>query len=212
MAFRRVTLLLMRRIVGLLPFFLLASAQADRLITVPTARKISYGTVRYEFRREPTSDGQRENLLGIGVSPSFDLELRTFQDRGGNAEGTFDFSYNYIAAIPGFSPGISFGVQDVADKTLDGRRFFLAFTSRQPLSTLNGDYPADITLGVMGERSWTPYVGVSIPFSKEFHALAEHNGNRVSAGFEYRPFEWVNFRAQAMGNRMVLGVQLTTHF
>jgi hypothetical protein len=202
----------MRR-TAVLPIFLLAAlGHADRLIAVPTARKIPYGTVRYEFRGEPRQVGERENLLGLGIGTSFDMELRLDQEPGERSVGTFDFSYNYIAPLAGLVPGLSMGIQDAMDRTEDGRRFFGAATFRQPFSTLNGDFPADMTIGFFAAKHWSPFVGVLVPFSKEFHLLAEHNGNRIAAGFEYRPIPVLNLRFQVRGQRPLLSAQLTTRF
>jgi len=189
-----------------------AIGRADRLITIPTARKIPFETVRYEFRAEPPADGQTENLLGFGITNSFDGEIRTFQDRNGKAITTGDFSYNYISPIAGFTPGFSAGFQDVADQTSTGRRFFFAATFRQMLTTIDGDAPSDITIGLFGARHSTPFVGIQLPFSKDFHLLAEHDGSHISTGFEYRANSFLNLRAQVIGARTVLGLQLMKHF
>jgi hypothetical protein len=202
----------MRRAAVVLFCSLSVAAHADRLISVPTARKIPYGIVRYEFRAEPKDTGKREHLLGLGIGTSFDMELRLDQQPGEKADGTFDLAYNYIAPIQGLVPGLSMGVQDALDRTPEGRRFFGAATFRQPFSTMNGDFPADVTLGVMGEKRWTPYVGVLVPFSKEFHLLAEHDGERISAGLELRPIPEINLRFQVRGQRTLVSVQATTRF
>lgn len=202
----------MRLAASLAVLFLAAASQADRLITVPTARKIPIGTVRYEFRLDPASNGFRENLLGIGINTFMDMEIRN-ESGGGRPDAlTFDLSYNVIAPLPGLTPGLSFGVQDALDKTPDGRRFYGAFTSRETFTTANGDYPADITLGIIGGKVVTPFVGVLLPFSQEFHILAEHNGLRISAGAEYRVRPWLNLRAQVQGRIPQYGAQVTWKF
>ena len=198
--------------VGVTLTLLAAVAPADRLITIPTGRKLPYGTVRYEFRYQPFEGGTQENLLGLGISTAFDMEIRTDRGIGESTTGTFDIAYNLIAALPGLSPGISFGVQDALDHTPDGRRFFGVVTFREPFSTINGDFPADITVGVMGAKKVTPIVGVEVPFSKEVHLLVEHNGLRIASGMEFRPKPWLNLRAQIIGTRTELSAQVTTHF
>lgn len=193
-------------------FSIAAISLADRLITIPTGRKVPFGSVRYEVRFEPSRSGAQEQMMAVGVNSFVDMELRADRERGARDAGTFDLSYNYIAPIQGISPGISFGVQDAVDHSSDGRRFFGVITYREPYNTLDGEYPADITLGIFAGKHWSPFVGVSIPFSKAFHFLAEHNGNRVSAGFEFRPASWINLRSQEVGRHSEIGVQLTSHF
>jgi len=186
--------------------------QADRLITIPTGRKLAYGTVRYEFRLDPSGSGNPESLLGIGIGTSFDMELRTEDQPGQRTTGTFDLAYNFLGAVPGLLPGLSLGVQDALDQTRDGRRFFAATTFREPFETLNGEFPADITLGMFIAKKSTPFVGVEVPFSKEFHLLAEHNGIRIAAGAEYRPIPLINLRAQVIGQRSFVSVQVFSKF
>lgn len=200
----------MRRIAPLVFLALAASASADRLLTVPTARKIPYGTWRYEYRAEPDGSGQQENLLGIGIGTSFDMEVRSLRDRGwDDTKLTTDFSYNYIGALQGLVPGISVGVQDAANITPTGRRYFGALTFREPCATADGDYPLDLTLGLFAAGHFSPYVGLLLPFSKKIHLLAEHDGYRIAVGGEYRPYDWLNIRVQTFESRPLLSVQLT---
>ena len=202
----------MRPVAVLAMLGLAAVAAADRLITIPTGRKLPYGTVRYEFRSEGKQRGTREHLLAAGIGTSFELEARTSwldKDRGA---GTFDLAYNVISPIPDLSPGISFGVQDALDQTEDRRRFYTALTFRPYFITANGDVPGEVTLGIMQGEYTHPFVGVGIPFSREFRILAEHNGLRPAAGFEYRPKPNYAFRFQFRERQTLLSLQLTTKF
>ncbi len=202
----------MRRLAALSLLGLASLASADRVLTVPTARKLTYGTVRYEFRAEPKQRGAREHLLGVGIGPAYELELRTEWKNDRVSVGTFDFAYNLIAPIPELSPGISFGVQDALDQTFDGRRFYLATTFRPIFSTVNGDVPADVTLGLFQGRYTHPFVGVSLPFAREFRLLAEHNGFRPQAGFELRPRPNLGLRIAFRERQTLTSLQYSTRF
>lgn len=189
-----------------------AVAAADRLITIPTGRKLPFGTVRYEFRAEPKQRGAREHLLAAGIGTSFEIEARTSWLQDDRGTGTFDLAYNVIAPIPDLSPGISFGVQDAMDETEDRRRFYAAITFRPYFTTANGDTPGEVTLGVLQGEYTHPFVGVGIPFTREFRLLAEHNGLRPAAGFEYRPKPNLGFRIQFREHQTMASLQLTTKF
>jgi hypothetical protein len=191
---------------------LAALAPADRVITVPTARKIPAGTVRYEFRGQAVGSGVRENLLGIGLNQFYELEMRTSSLYGKEEKGTFDFSYNVVAPIPEISPGISFGVQDVLDETEDRRRYYGAITFRPIFSTVNGDVAGEVTLGIIQGEYTHPFVGAVVPFSREFRLLAEHNGFRPAAGFEVRPRADLGLRFQVREGRTLVGLQYTRKF
>ncbi len=182
----------------LLPTLLLSLtagiASADQLIDIPTARKIPFEDVRYEFRAAPVVSGDLAHFLGIGVGNSFELDLRDVVKSGMNPVGTFDFSYNYIASVPGISPGISLGVLDASNLTQDGRRFYAVTTFRNPMDDLPGNLYSDISVGIQTGSLTSPFIGISLPFSKSFYLIAEHNGFRLSSGVELRPAPHVAVR------------------
>lgn len=131
---------------------------------------------------------------------------------GEDAVQTFDLGYNFVAPIPGFTPGISFGIQDVMNKTDDGRRPYMAVTFRPTFMTINGDFPADITLGAYIAANRSVFVSGSLPFSKEFRFLFEHNGFRLASGFEVRPMPEFAIRLLYRGNDVLGGVMLSKGF
>jgi len=191
---------------------LAAFASADRLIDIPTARKIVYLDFRYEFRAQPFAGGAYEHYLGIGVGKAFELDLRNVVPMAGRPEGTFDFAYDYIAAIPGASPGISMGVQDAANVTQDGRRFYAVTTYREPLDVINGSVNTDVTIGVQTGSLTSPFVGFLLPFSKQFFLVGEDSGFRVSAGIELRPANNVSIRFVTRGSTTLLSLSASSRF
>ena len=167
-----------------------AVAQADRLIYIPTARKIPYRTFKYELRAEPRVQGEIEHYLGVGLTKFWELEVRSQNLGMPTAQTTFDLTYNYLAPLTNLTPGFAIGVQDILNKTSEGTRHFLAITFREGFQAINGEYPADLTIGVsMAQKRLYPIVGASIPFSEEVRLMAEHDGFRISAGFEIRPIK-----------------------
>ena len=191
---------------------LVALASADRLIDIPTARKIPFEDVRYEFRSEPFSAGSFEQYLGLGIGKSFELDLRGVEERGQKQVGTFDFAYDLIAALPGVSPGISFGVQDGADRTADGRRYYFATTYRELLQVIGGNEKSDVTLGVQTGKLTSPFVGFSLPLSKQVFFVGEHNGYRISAGLELRLTNRIAVRYYTRGQQMFLSLSASGRF
>src|SRR5688500_405803 len=96
---------------------LCAVASADRLIYIPTARKIPFRTFRYELRAEPRVQGEMEHYLGVGLTTSWELEVRSQNLGLPTAQTTFDLTYNYLSPLTNLTPGFSIGVQDVINKT-----------------------------------------------------------------------------------------------
>ena len=83
----------MRFSVALVAMATAAFASADRLIYIPTARKIPFGEVKLEYRAEPRVQGEVERYIGAGVTTSFELELHDVQSKGVNPIGSVDRKY-----------------------------------------------------------------------------------------------------------------------
>lgn len=181
-------------------------------MTIPTGRKIPYRVVKFEAVSEVSRGRAQEYRLGLGIGRSFDLEIRSEFFDGANDARTFDFSYNYIAPVPGFTPGISLGMLDALDNTEDRQRVYVALTFRPLLSTINGDFPGDLTIGVTGGFRTSLFVGLQLPFSREFSLLAEHNGYRLSSGFELRPVRQIGLRLMFRETDVLGSLQLTQRF
>jgi len=168
---------------------------------------------RYEYRAEPTVGGEIQNFLGLGIGKSFELDLRDFRPAGGQSVNTLDLSYNLISAFPGgVAPGVSFGVQDAANVTPDGRRFFAVTTFRNTMDEISGNVYADITLGFQVGSLTSPFVGVSVPFTSHLYLLAEDNGFRINAGLEFRPSSRMALRFIVREQRTLLSLSATSRF
>jgi hypothetical protein len=190
-----------------------SSALADDLIDIPTARKILFEDVRYEFRVDPDLRGSNQQFMGIGIGNSWELDLRDIHNPATAPVGTFDLAYNLLSAFPGgIAPGISFGVQDAANLTQDGRRFYAVTTLRNSMDELPGNVYCDVTLGFQIGSLTSPFVGVSMPFSKTLYLLAEDSGFRLSSGFEFRPIPRVSARIIFRANQTLLSLSATGKF
>lgn len=198
--------------VRFLPAFLVllvaGNAFAERELYIPTAKKLSAGTIKYELRYDPR-DRSSEQYLGFGATSFWEVEL---YDRD-NQNATFDLTYNLISPLTDLSPGIAFGFQDLLDQTDSGRRPFAVATFRQGFYAIGGEFPADFTLGLTYmNRRLTPLVGASIPFSEQVRLIAEHDGNGVAAGLEVHPIRPLGLTFIVRQNRGLLGFSYRAHF
>lgn len=186
---------------------------ADRLISIPTGSKIPYRVVRGEVMWEKSRSRSMESFLGIGIGKSFDMELRSERFNSDESIGSFDLAYNYIAPIQGFGPGLSLGVQDALNKTRDGRRMYFAATFLEGSnSDMIGDKPLTLTLGAYVGSINAAFVGVDLPFTNEVHMLAEHNGRRITFGFEVQPVRWGSIRLLFRERDTLLSAAITRRF
>ena len=152
-----------------------------------------------------------DTFIGFGLNEIFDCELRDSRLSGDNST-TFDASANLVAPILGVSPGISVGVVDALNRTSDGRRAYVAITFREYLETATNDYATETTIGMQYGSLTTPFVAMSIPVSKNFRFLAEHNGFRLTGGFEIKPFPSIGIKLLAQERGVLGSVSWTAKF
>lgn len=168
-------------------------AQADRLINVPVATKLLTGSVRYEETFGLSNRAvMRESLL-YAVDDTLEVEVRRFRSSGRD-DTTLDLYATILSPFKGYAPGFAVGVRDVLDATEDGRRMWVAVTFREPFQLGDLERGADITLGgFLGSRG-SALLGLSIPLGPDLRLLAEHDGLRLSAGFQYAPIRNLELR------------------
>jgi hypothetical protein len=203
-----VRVLLLLATLGLATF-----SSADRLITIPTGTKITLNTVKFEGLTEQSRSRTSRYWLGFGVTNAIDAQITGEKFELGKFKTSFDVAYNYIPPITGIGPGISFGVQDVLNETHDGRRYFLAITTKEGFAdSVNGSVPAEITIGGYFGSINSPFVGVMLPFTDKLRFLAEFNGRRITAGVDIRPTNDIGLRAVFDQRDVLVGAQITLRF
>ncbi len=184
-------------------------ARADRLITVPTARKLLDGSVRLEYLQQFGRDAS----IGYATAAfggAWEAEARYLHTDGRDDRGTLDLSYNIIAPLAGFSPGFAVGVQDIADETKAGTRAFLCGTIRNEFGA--GNAPFDVTVGLFAGRLVTPYVGTSVPLYAWASLLAEQDGRQGQLALEARPTRGLRLRLIARSGNVLGSVGYTVSF
>lgn len=202
------------RIIAVVAVLAVASiCHADRLIHIPVGKKVPNHVIRLEGGFAQDDAGDWRGYLDVGLSLYLDATLRTDDAFGSPKRETLDLSYNYIAPIPDASPGISVGIQDVANRTADGRHFYLASTFRVGLGG-NADTftPAEVTVGgSFGAKSFA-FVGVMLPLTPAFRIMAEHDGYRINSGVEFRPWGNLGLKYLFIDSRPQLSAQFQSRF
>jgi len=198
-----------RRTLPLLILALAASAQADRVITIPRGGKIPFGVVRGEYMFEPSQPGTSLSFLGFGVTTFVDAEIQTDELRGEKHFTTLNLDFNLNAPIAGIAPGISFGIFDAANVSPEGRRGYIAVSFQD---SGNGAANIEMTLGGFVGRESNAFVGVSLPASDQFRFLAEHDGEKLSAGAELKTTTGSYFRLVFRGPQTLLSVGASKKF
>ena len=194
---------------GILVFLLLCAsfAQADRLISVPTARKLLDGAYRLESLRRFGRGTEATDYFAAGLGPAWEAEARLFER---SDRATVDLGYNLLSPFPGLAPGFAFGLQDAFDETHSGRRLFLCGTIRNEFG--RGGEAFDVTVGLFAGRRVTPYVGASVPLRPGLRLLVEHDGYVGQAALEAIPFRGVRLRLVSKGGAALGSLGFTARF
>ncbi|MBN9502211.1 MAG: hypothetical protein BGO01_19205 [Armatimonadetes bacterium 55-13] len=203
----------MRSITSLALILVCGVASADRLITIPTGSKIRLNTVRVESLWEQSRSRTQKNYVGFGVTDGIDMEVFTEKYEGKNIRTSFDVSYNYIPPIVGIGPGISFGIKDFLNVSRDGRRMFLAITTKEGYAdSVTAQIPAEITIGGYFGSVNAPFIGAMLPFTDRVRFLAEFNGKHLEAGLDIRPLRNLGLRAIFDNKDVLVGAQFTFRY
>ena len=188
------------------------AAHADRLVNTPVARSLPVGTFRYETLYGSNQPGVREQFIAFSPVLGLEFEARNRERNNETGKFTFDAAFNLIAPVATFSPGISIGVLDALGETIDGRRTYLAITFRELLDVGERSIGGDVTFGYQTGRLNTVFVGVNLPLSTRTRFIAEHNGARITAGFELRLNRMIAFKLYSQESYVLSGISLSTKF
>jgi hypothetical protein len=163
---------------------LTALASADRILNLPIARTIGYRNVRYESFAYTNTVGNSDQFLAFSPLQSWEIEVRQQRRPLIGSRETFDFQRNLLPAFVGTSPGISVGLLDTMNNTLEGRRGFIALTFKELLEVSDSGEPGEITLGYQFGRRTSGYVGSTISISSRTRLFFEHNSLALTVGID----------------------------
>jgi len=187
-------------------------AFADKVIDVPTGRSLPKGTFQFYDMEATNQNGARDRYLAYAPIMGLEFGLRQRMRPNESGETTFDFAYNFLSPVSSVAPGISVGMLDVLDQTIDGQRTYLAITFRELLQVGERGANGEVTMGVQFGQLNTGFVGVSLPLSQNFRLLTEHNGNRISTGFELEMAKGIKARVVTQEGTLLMGLNLSRRF
>lgn len=190
-------------------FVVSACAHADRIINVPTARNLPLGTVKFEYLNLANGTPSTSRYLAFTPIKGVEFELHNHTGAGQNGNLTTNFGYNFIAPVSSVSPGISVGVMDALNETAFGSRGYFALSFRELLNVGETGAHGEVTLGIQFGRKNSGFVGASIPFSKSFRLLADHNGYVLAAGLELQVHDWIKLRALTQESALYFGLAVS---
>lgn len=185
-------------------------ACAERFLFTPTGGKYRADRVRFETLLERGSTGDRFSWAGVGIGQAFDLEITETRLRRGASYAGIDFGYNFALPFPDIAPGISFGVQDVANQTPAGRSLYGAVTWRyNQFDPWNSQTPLEFTLGGGTGRYRGIFLSTRLPLADVFRIVVEHDSREVAFGTEIIPFQGARALWMVRAQRAYLGLGLS---
>lgn len=175
-------------------------ARADRLIEIPTGKIVYPERLKLEVGFLAGSAPQERTLLHLRVGDLLEVQgARTGFERRLEVYG---LQYTVYPEIPGYAPGVAFGVSDVFDRTAQGRGYYLAISygiaalGRTPL-----DHDLRVHLGFGWAGAPRFFVGFDVPLTNQLFLQAEHTGEFINAGLAWRPTNQVELRGSIVRER-----------
>ncbi len=202
----------MRAFSTLVAFAVGGLAFGDRLIDVPIGRTLPKDSVQISFLEATNESGSHDRLIAFSPLQGVEFAARQRMRPGESGHTTFDFAYNFVSPVSSVAPGISVGLLDALNETVDGRRPYIATTFRELLQVGEKGSNGEATIGFQFGHISSAFVGVSLPLSTNFRLLTEHNGNRLSAGFELEPTKGLKLRTVTQEGTLLFGLNYIHRF
>lgn len=181
-------------------------------MNVPTAAQLSSGEARVEYLYSPGHD-LSQAWFAAGLEQGFQFEQTLERGRPGTYIGSFNFSWQFVAPITDFAPGFSLGIRDVLNRTRDGRAVYAVMTHRiGNIGLLQQDIPTQLSLGVWSQDQGAAFVGVTLPFAEQLVLFTEHDGLRLTGGFELSPLSGLGFRVMFRQDQTAFGMWFQRQF
>lgn len=186
-------------LLGFLPLY------ADRVLEIPTGRAIYPERVRIETGF--LGGGRKQERWSLHWRPLTRLEL--YGERRGFEGHTdlFGFQYTLFPELPGYTPGISVGVWDVADHSQEGRGAYVALSYGLPTlgaTPLDHDLRVHVGFGMGGMPRF--FLGFEIPLTNTMFLLAEHTGKHTNVALAWSPSNHIQVRASVIRQQTVWSV------
>lgn len=193
--------------------FIASAAWADRLVRIPTAAKVPLGDARFGYLQPLGARSEYRSYVGFGVTKAFEGEITVERSQRSSAALSCNLAYNLVAPLTNYTPGISFGVQDILDRTEDGRGFYLAVTYRLSVDeTQMISAPVELTLGVGVGGFHGAFVGLVLPLSNQLKGVFEHDSRRLSAGLQWEPTRGLLLRWGVQDDRGFASATVSARF
>lgn len=186
-------------------------AHADRIILTPSAYNLPPGSVKLEIARRESQGGLTQYWVNLGLVGGIELEgTRTETQR--QQIDSLSLQYNILPDI-GFTPAVSVGVRDVANKTDDGIAFYVAVGYRLPYMPPNPFIDEMYLFGGIGAGGIKgPFVGAEVRTPYHILLSAEYDSRVWNAAVSWEPVPLLQLRLYSIDGETYYGASLAVSF
>lgn len=184
-------------------------AHADRLILTPTAYNLPPGSLKIEVARRESQGGLTYYWAHLGLVGGIEVEVAR-QQYSERRIDSLSLQYNLLPDI-GFTPALSFGLRDLADKTDEGFSLYLAVGHRLPYMPPN-PFIEEMYLfgGVGGGGIRGLFVGTQILTPYRLLLTVEYDSRRWNAALSWQPTPFLRLSLYRIDGENFYGASLTT--
>lgn len=188
---------------------------AERLIFIPTAKRLADFETKAELLVEGLSLANRQSWVSAGFGGKFEVEIYNEKLRSGLSDrSSMNFSMNILPALTDFGGGFAIGILDSANETVARRGIYGVFTFRSGnFDPQNSNSSTDLSVGFgTYPRFRGFFLGMRHPFTDNFKLLAEYDSRQAAVGFEVIPAPGMTLKWIAQEKQTFVGLSYSLRF
>lgn len=190
---------------------LATGVRADRIILTPSAYNLPPGSAKIEIARRESHGGLTQYWAQLGLVGGFEIEGLRTETRSRQVD-SLSLQYNILPDI-GFTPAVSVGVRDIANKTEDGIAFYLAVGYRLPYMPPNPFIDEMYLFGGIGAGGIKgAFVGTEVRTPYHILLSAEYDSRTWNAAVSWEPVPLLRLRLYSIDGETYYGASLSVSF
>lgn len=182
-------------------------AIANPILFAPTGNTLTTGQFRAEAAFSPDNEHGKYFWLGAGLL-QFEANLIRFESPTGKKENLIGMQWNFLPETL-LTPGISFGVKDIASESEEGIGGYLAITKHISTDTvvpLVKDFSATAGVGVGGIKGL--FAGFEAKLPLGFFVQGEYDSHDLNAAVGWQPVSMFRVKAYSLRKDFFFGAEL----
>ncbi|MCS6831155.1 MAG: hypothetical protein RMM08_05980 [Armatimonadota bacterium] len=184
-----------------------AIARADRVILTPSAYNLPPGSAKLEVARRESRGGLTRYWASLGLVGGIEVEGLRLETRSRQVD-SLSLQVNILPDV-GFTPAVSVGVRDLANRTDDGVAFYLAVGYRLPYMPPNPFIEEMYLFGGIGAGGIKgPFAGAEIRTPYHIVLSAEYDSRVWNAAVSWEPAPLLRLRLYSIGGETYYGASL----